>query len=249
MKKILFAVLLPLLISCAHATSTTTVLGLALPELGTYRWDLPMNANSWIVDLSVAVKAATQTFTGANTFISTSNVYSGSGTALTGVIHSTAVLQAQVDAVALSTGNGYVAISNLQVNSAMLASTQTFTGQNTFGKLVTFSSSVYTYNDISAGSVNVRGSGIFSSATSTTTFSGWVDIGRVVISSTCADGTPIECTASCPNGYAVTGGGCRNGNTYPIREMYPYTEYSYKCVLDHTVIGYIVVYAFCARIK
>jgi hypothetical protein len=68
-----------------NATSTTTVLGLALPAFGTYRWDLPMNANSQLIDSLVAVKAATQTFVGANLFTSTGNVYHGDGSGLTGV--------------------------------------------------------------------------------------------------------------------------------------------------------------------
>lgn len=101
----------------AHAASTTTILGLTLPAYGSYRWDLPMNANSQLLDSLVAVKAATQTFTGANTFVSTSNVYYGSGSNLSGVATSAqltstaAALSSEItratvreDAIAVSTG-------------------------------------------------------------------------------------------------------------------------------------------------
>lgn len=121
MKKITIAAVvlfsLGFMAGLARAVSTTTVLGLTLPVYGSYRWDLPMNANSQLIDSLVAVKAATQTFTGANTFVSTSNVYYGSGSNLSGVATSAqltstaAALSSEIaratareDAIAVSTG-------------------------------------------------------------------------------------------------------------------------------------------------
>ena len=117
MKKMIIAAAMFLLGGTAHAVSTTTILGLTLPAFGSYRWDLPMNANSQLIDSLVAVKAATQTFTGANTFVSTSNVYYGSGSNLSGVATSAqltstaAALSSEItratareNAIAVSTG-------------------------------------------------------------------------------------------------------------------------------------------------
>lgn len=92
MKKMIIAAVLFLLGNTAQAASSTTILGLSLPAYGSYRWDIPMNANSNIIDSSVAVKASSQTFSGINIFTSTSNIYHGDGSALSGIITSTASL-------------------------------------------------------------------------------------------------------------------------------------------------------------
>jgi hypothetical protein len=180
-------ILLALLFSPALALATqTTNLGLTVIPIGAYNWGTTNNANMAIVDSSVAVKSATQTFTGANTFISTSNVYYGSGAGLAGVatsaqltstaaalsahvaavgpaahagmIYSTAALQAQVTAIAVSTGvinAGHVAITGDVMSGPLAVSSLTVTGAMSAGSIV------------DAGTLSAAG--IYNTGTSTAT--------------------------------------------------------------------------------
>ena len=77
MKKIIFILTMLMNSIPASANSLTANLGLTLITSGTYNWGLPINNNASIIDSSVAVKAATQTFVGANLFTSTANIYHG----------------------------------------------------------------------------------------------------------------------------------------------------------------------------
>jgi hypothetical protein len=52
-----------------------------------------------------------------------------------------------------------------------------------------------------------------------------------------------SCTATCPSGYKVTGGGCK-GSDSDLRHNYPPNDYSWYCVSPYTV----TCYAICARV-
>jgi len=71
-----------------------------------------------------------------------------------------------------------VAVAGL--GDAVLAADQTFTGENTFSDTIDISTTAN-----------------FSNATSTTTFSGWIDIGYEVVTNLC---TATACRVSCPTG-------------------------------------------------
>ena len=77
MKKIILLVFL-ILPTIANAAQTPNM-GMTVVPVGTYNWGPLNNANLAIIDSSAGVKAATQTWTGANTFTSTSNIYYGNG--------------------------------------------------------------------------------------------------------------------------------------------------------------------------
>lgn len=78
---------------------------------------------------NVALRGANQTFTGANTFSSASNIFAGSGSGLTGL-----------NASNLTAGT--LADARLSSNVPLLSSGNTFTGTNTFGNTATFSNGV-----------------------------------------------------------------------------------------------------------
>lgn len=123
---------------------------------------------------------------------------------------------------------------------AVLSATQTFTGSNTFTGAV------------SVSSISATGYAAFTSVTSTITFSGWIDVARVEVTSTPVSSLIVN--AVCPSGYKVLGGGgyCNSGNTSPL----------YSAPNDSGGIGYWNVFqtkcagstnnyssAICARIK
>jgi len=137
-----------------NATSTTTVLGLALPAFGTYRWDLPMNANSQLIDSLVAVKAATQTFVGANLFTSTGNVYHGDGSLLSGVATS-----AQLTSTAAALSSEITRATARE--NAIGASTGTI--QTSLSAVILSTAALVPYvgatSDLQMGAKNITGSG------------------------------------------------------------------------------------------
>jgi len=96
---------------------------------------------------------------------------------------------------------------------AVLAATQTWTGQNTF-----------------AGT------------TSTTTFSGWVDIGLETVTNSAA---ATSCSVTCPTGKKVVGGGCYCASGTIAGSAFS-TDNVFNCVAS---VANCNVYAICARIK
>jgi hypothetical protein len=97
---------------------------------------------------------------------------------------------------------------------AVLAATQAFTGENTF-----------------------------SGPTSTTTFSGWVDIGYAVSAKTCVSTT--LCILACPFGKHVVHGGCDSGSV-ALTANYASSVVQVCATTSSTSID---VYLYCARIK
>ena len=142
---------------------------------------------------------------------------------------------------------------------AATASTQTFTGQNTFTKLVTFSSSVYANNGISAGSIDVRGSAIFDDATSTTVFSGWGDFGMVIVSTYSASSSMMR--VACPDNKSPITCGCNRAIKYlyvsnetdtdntSLGTMLSGGNRGHSCTCGADDVGAMQVQAVCARIK
>lgn len=177
----------------------------------------------------------------------------GDGSNLTGVIQSTATgnyLFRVATATYLATAPGNCSagefISGLTADGTktcaapagggdvVLASTQTFTGSNTFAGSVTVSSFTATGNTA------------FTGAASTMTVAGWIDIGLQDVSTTC--NAASSCAATCPAGKAVL-------SCYWIKDaatmqsMYINTG-EQKCTV--TVAGgtaNIITYARCARVK
>jgi len=111
-----------------------------------------------------------------------------------------------------------------------------------------------------AGTQTFTGANNFSSATSTTAFSGWIDIG---LNTQVYTGSGSNARAACAAGYRVIGGGCSIGTEY-VMHSYPSTEttedaavgtpvadggvgYSWSCRVTASVA--VVAYAICARIK
>jgi len=118
---------------------------------------------------------------------------------------------------------------------ALLASTQTFTGQNTFASDTTFSGGVV-------------GNTTFETTTATTTFSGWIDIGYEVVYASAASITALS--VSCSAGKRVISCNCYAANdllgcySNPIASIKPSS-----CRADQTPAGVMDVNAICARVK
>lgn len=84
-------------------------------------------------------------------------------------------------------------------------------------------------------------------ATSTVTFSGYIDIGLQTVVVPC--GAAYDCTATCPTGMKVLGGGgTSNNNSDFMSDNYPNTYYSWS-VSWYGISGSHSAYAICARIK
>jgi hypothetical protein len=92
------------------------------------------------------------------------------------------------------------------------------------------------------------GSNTFSNTTATTTFSGWVDIGLITISSGMI--SLDKSTATCTAGYAVIGGGCGTTNDASSMTDSRPTTAGTGWYCNWASVGDIVTaYAICARIK
>jgi len=116
----------------------------------------------------------------------------------------------------------------------VLASTQTFTGANTFASSVTITGSI-------VGNTN------FSGTASTTTFAGWVDIGLVYVSAT---GTSTSGSAYCPYGTAVISCSCVGSSSSEkgCRNYYP-IDGTMRCVWEAINTETYRIEATCARVK
>lgn len=75
---------------------------------------------------------------------------------------------------------------------------------------------------------------------------GAISIGYEIVSKTC-NGGGVHCTASCPAGKKVIGGGCKQHDFSPLFKSYPATDTSWTC--DDIPDGKITTYAICTNIK
>ena len=107
--------------------------------------------------------------------------------------------------------------------AAQLASTQTFTGINTFVSSAAFSGNV-----------------------STITFHGWVDIGWERNSTDC--GIVASCTSTCSTGKKLLGGGVNSTQRTNLGGHYPSADNIITCYSDTNNIQ-LTCYSICARIK
>lgn len=116
-------------------------------------------------------------------------------------------------------------------------SSSTWTGSNTFTGAV------------SVSSISATGYAAFTSATSTTTFAGWIDIGWEKVSNGPSNiNFPNSISVSCSSGKKVLGCGCyRDG--YFIMSVYPTADNTCICVPNGSGTANTTVYATCARIK
>jgi len=150
----------------------------------------------------------------------------------------------------IGSGVGLTGLPSGGGGDAVLAATQTWTGQNTFNNQVTVSTGMAVSGQVDlSGPFFVIGTSSFTSTTSTHTFSGWVDIGLTYTtwSGTCNPGaTPRK--LSCAAGYKVTGGGCYAVPSMPTSGSYPAADLSgWYCSFANN--GACSIYAICARVK
>ena len=215
------------------------------------------------------------TFTGENTFAGSVSAATGvfttlygDGSALTGVIQSTATgnyLLRVATATYLATAPGACGagefINALTADGTktcaapagggdvVRAATQTFTGANTFTGAV------------SVSSITNSGYAAFTNPTSTTTFAGPVDIGRNTRSQVGASGIA---RAACASGTSIISGGCNISVPSCGAIVFSYqssettsgttagtattgTGYSWTC--GYTTVCTITATAICARVK
>ena len=203
------------------------------------------------------IRASTDTLGGDVTGTYTASVvgddsHAHSATTLTGIIQSTATgnyLIRVATATYLATAPGACTegqyISGLTADGtktcgtpsgggdAVIAATQTFTGQNTFTSDTTLSGGVV-------------GNTTFETTTATTTFSGWIDIGRVIVSSGPTTGAIVK--AACPSGFSVSGCGayCNTGSS-EVNAMYADTAATCTTACPGAVGNFSQ--AICVRIK
>lgn len=86
----------------------------------------------------------------------------------------------------------------------------------------------------------------YESATSTATFSGWIDIGREIVTKRVST---IQADLSCPSDKVVMGGGCNtNDNTKTLVWSFPASANSWSCYASAAPANFDI-YAICARIK
>ena len=85
----------------------------------------------------------------------------------------------------------------------------------------------------------------FSDNKSTSTVSGWLDIGLNIVTNATTSST--VCSATCASGFKVLGGGCSNTST-TIQNSYPNGPSYWTCNLA-AVAATCTAYAICARIK
>ena len=126
--------------------------------------------------------------------------------------------------------------------AGMIKSTEIYTT----GKITT--SSIYTSPGGAYFNGNAVGAdyGTFAGATSTSTFSGWIDIGLEIITNDC--GTAQSCIATCSTGKRVVGGGCFNNTAAAdLRYVYPNSNTTFQCATTNN--SALKAYAICARIK
>lgn len=132
-------------------------------------------------------------------------------------------------------------------STPQLASTQTFTGSNTFN------------NSTTVSSFTVTGNSIFSGATSTATFSGWVDFGLYISTHTgtgggaragCGAYRAISCNCDTAGEFLqaqilVTEG----DNSASSGTLATGTDMPHGCGCDISTSAGVVAQAVCARIK
>lgn len=86
----------------------------------------------------------------------------------------------------------------------------------------------------------------FSVATATTTFTGYIDIGRAITSTACSGCTTK--TTTCGTGLYIIGGGCLADTGSPqLTANYPSSSTAWTCNTGGATN--ITAYAICARVK
>ena len=102
----------------------------------------------------------------------------------------------------------------------------------------------FTYVDSKANSA-LQVTQKFTSAKSTVTVSGWIDIGWEKIDNDC--GSTTSCVATCSAGKKILGGGCSVGALNGYSHSYPSSDTTWTCAYSNTVTMHS--YAICARVK
>lgn len=202
-----------------------------------------------------AVLASTQTFTGQNTFNNlvtiSSAIHFSDGTELfSGNSISTATGYYPIrvaTATYLATAPGACGAGEF-INALTADGTKTCAAPAGGGDVVLASTQTFTGGNTFVSSTTLIGAVVFPTSTSTTTFSGFLDIGLETIFNSCG-GSPDECTATCSSGKRVVGGGCQGTyNGYLLTAAYPSSNTTFRCVWSG---GNVTreAYAICARIK
>lgn len=129
---------------------------------------------------------------------------------------------------------------------SVAASVANFVPYNAGVKDVNLNGHSLTAAGVSLSTATISGTASFTGSTSTTTFSGWIDIGIEFVETSCGPSETI-CQSVCPSGKKAIGGGCRfDNNTY--YQNRPASDLSgWYCAAASAT--QIYASAICARIK
>lgn len=212
------------------ADTYTTNYGLRLPEPGIEdedtSWAEKINTN--FTTLDTTIKANANAVAASSSAISVA-VAADTTTIANSVSALTIVVEDNRSAVGIAT-------------STLLSKTA---GGTISGPITIDSTSTFTSTAAFNGHINISSSAIFSNATSTVTFSGYVDIGLELI--TTVTGPTATATATCPTDKKVIGGGCLAQAGLLLRYSYPYLN-GWACGASAETQN-IGIYIFCARVK
>lgn len=187
-----------------------------------------------------------------------SGIYMPSGVVNAGMLSGTGGGITGLNASSLASGT--VSDSRLSTNVMLLNASQAVSGAKVFSSSVTVNGNSFSVGASTLVATNARvgigtaspsvkfevsGDSKFSSAVSTTTFSGWVDIGLERVSNNC--GSSQDCSATCSVGKKAFGGGCDTNLTAYLQASYPSSDTTYRCRISpaSTLIAYVI----CARVK
>ena len=145
--------------------------------------------------------------------------------------------EGQVQGFKMNMDNKFDVTGGTVSGPTSFASSSTFAGATSFSAPVSFS-------NISTFSSDVN----FTSTSSTATFSGWIDIGLVTVSSGPVTVGTNVISVDCPPGKKVFSCGC-NLNAYYINQLYAPDDNTCSCASSAGAAKTLTVYAICAKIK
>ena len=212
-------------------------------------------------------RASTQTFTGQNTFYGNtyfpgSGIWNASGNVGIGTGNPTQKLEVKSTSTHLgleinspSAYSGSLRFSDSGSAKWLISSRNTYDTPNYrlgfYVNGVDEKMTLLNSGNVGIGVTNptakleVNGDSKFSSATSTSTFSGWVDIGLHIKTNSCTGVT--SCSVTCDSGERVLGGGCAVAGVNTLVQSFPAYNGTWACYWGSS--GNPTAYALCARVK